>query len=53
MKTRNEVKTGSYFGIEVEAVVVMNGCSLIRYRDRETIIDTEDLVLKQVLKKAA
>ena len=53
MKTRNEVKTGSYFGIEVEVVAVMNGCSLIRYRDRETIVDTDDLVLKQILKKAA
>ena len=53
MKGRNEVETGSYFGIEVEVVVVMNGRSLIRYRDRETIVDTDDVVPKQVLKKAA
>jgi len=33
----------SYFGVTVEILVRMKNCSLIRWRDRESIVDTADL----------
>ena len=35
----------SYFGLTVEIVIRMRTCSLIRWRDRESVVDTEDLQL--------
>jgi hypothetical protein len=35
----------SYFGLTVEIVFRMRNCSLIRWRDRESVVDTEDLQL--------
>jgi hypothetical protein len=33
----------SYFGLQVEVLERMNAYSLIRYRDRQVIVTTEDL----------
>jgi hypothetical protein len=35
----------TYFGLTVQITVRMKNCSLIRWRDREFIVDTEDLQL--------
>ena len=35
----------SYFGLTVEIVFRMRNYSLIRWRDRESVVDTEDLKL--------
>ena len=35
----------SYFGLTVQIIIRMNDCSLIRWRDRESIVDTNDLQL--------
>ena len=32
-----------YFGLAVQIVVRMKSCSLIRWRDREFIVDSQDL----------
>lgn len=39
--TRSRLAT--YFGLAVEIIFRMRNCSLIRWRDRESIVDTEDL----------
>jgi hypothetical protein len=43
----------NYFGLLVELIDPMAHCSLIRYRDRELVVDTEDLQKVSVLKHAA
>ena len=35
----------SYFGLTVEVITRMENCSLIRWQDREFIVETEDLQL--------
>jgi|GEM_PF-1514916 hypothetical protein len=42
-----------YFGLPVEIVWHMQHCSLIRYRDREFIVTTEDLQFGRSLRCAA
>ena len=34
----------SYFGLTVEIIFRMRNCTLIRWRDREFIVETEDLL---------
>jgi hypothetical protein len=35
----------TYFGLTVEIILRMRNCSLIRWRDRRSIVDTEDLLI--------
>ena len=42
-----------YFGIEVVILVSMEHCCLIRFRDREFVVDTADLTLALSIAKAA
>jgi hypothetical protein len=41
----------SYFGLTVEVILRMRNCSLIRWRDRESIVETVDL--RMVAERAA
>ena len=43
----------NYFGLLVELIDPMDRCSLIRYRDRELVVDTDDLQEVSALKHAA
>ena len=43
----------NYFGLTVEVVTRMAQCSLVGYRDRELIVNTEDLQEYLVLKQVA
>jgi len=43
----------SYFGLPVEIISLMEHSSLIRFRDREFIVDTDDLCLKRSMRCAA
>jgi len=47
-----ETSLVNYFGVLVELINQMEHCSLIRYRDRELLVDTEDLKEVSVLKHA-
>lgn len=38
-----KTKNANYCGLHVEVVCRMEHCSLVRYRDREFVINTEDL----------
>ena len=53
MKAQDEKGKADYFGIEVEILVRLNNCSLVRYQGREFIVDTADLISRQTLAQAA
>ena len=53
MKANSEIGKATYFGIEVEILVQMDHCSLIRHEDREFVVETTDLAQKLSLAKAA
>jgi len=53
MKAKDEKGKADYFGIEVEILVRLNYCSLVRYQGREFIVDTADLISRQTLAQAA
>lgn len=48
-----EPKTAEYCGLSVEVVCRMEHCSVIRYREREFVINTEDLRCQRSLRCAA
>jgi len=46
-------RVGSYWGIVVQVIERMENCSLIRHRDKELIVDSEDLELCKAAHQAA
>ena len=48
-----EPKAAEYCGLSVEVVCRMEHCSVIRYREREFVINTEDLRCQRSLRCAA
>lgn len=42
-----------YFGLTVEVLCEMNHCALIRFRDREFVVDASDLVFIRQFCQAA
>jgi hypothetical protein len=53
MNVKDEMGKGSYFGIEVQILVCLDHYSLVRYQEREFIVDTADLISSQTLAQAA
>lgn len=54
MKTNSTESKATYFGLEVEVVCRMENCSLIRFGNREFVVDSQDLTeLQQALRQAA
>ena len=53
MKANSEIGKATYFGIEVEILVQLDHCSLVRNQDRKFVVDTADLTQKLSLAKAA
>jgi hypothetical protein len=53
MKTKDGIERGNYFGSQVEILVRLNHCCLVRYQGREFIVDTADLIWRQTLARAA
>ncbi len=45
MKDKASIILAHYFGLPVEVISRMDSCCLIRFRGREFIVDTADLVL--------
>lgn len=43
----------NYFGLVVEVIDRMENCSLIRYRDREFIVNADELQAPSSMKQAA
>jgi hypothetical protein len=50
-KTRTEA--AEYFGLKVEVICRMEHCALVRFGDREFIVDAADLGFVQTLRQAA
>ncbi len=53
MNAKDEMGKQSYFGIEVEILVRLDHCCLVRYQGRDFILDTADLISRQTLAQAA
>ncbi len=53
MSPKNTIEIAYYFGLKVKVVCKLEHSSLIRYHDREAIVDTTDLVFIRQLKHAA
>jgi len=53
MNAKDEMGKANYFGIEVEILLRLNHCCLVRYQGREFIVDTADLISRQTLAQAA
>jgi hypothetical protein len=49
----SQLTLADYFGLTVQVVTRMQHCSLVRYRDGELIVNTEDLQEYLVLKHVA
>jgi hypothetical protein len=45
--------SASYFGILVNVIERMEQCSLIRYRDRECVVSTQDLRFCRAMQRVA
>jgi hypothetical protein len=52
-KKKSEGIVARYFDLRVEVLVKMRQCSLIRFRGREFVVDTLDLVFERQLHSAA
>ena len=44
IEVRTPKRSVTYFELLVEVIDQMPNCTLVRYRDREVVVDTEDLV---------
>jgi hypothetical protein len=53
MKPKGNRALAHYFGLLVEVLSRMESCSLIRFRGRDFIVDTTDLVFSSGLRQAA
>ena len=53
MNPNHQGSEGTYFGIEVEILVSMDHCSLIRCQEKEFVVETADLAPRLALAKAA
>ena len=53
MNAKRETTRGIYCGIEVEILTHWNHCALIRYQEREFVVETADLTVMHSLAKAA
>ena len=53
MKANVDKITAEYFGLIVEVLCEMDHCALIRFRDREFVVDADDLVFTRQFCQAA
>jgi hypothetical protein len=53
MKPKANRALDCYFGLLVEVLSRMESCSLIRFRERDLIVDTTDLVFSCGIRQAA
>jgi len=53
MNPNDQREKAMYFGLEVEILVPMDHCCLIRFQDREFVVEMADLAPRRVLAKAA
>jgi hypothetical protein len=53
MNEKIRTAAAEYFGLQVEVICRMEHCALVRFGDREFVVDTADLGFVQTLRQAA
>jgi hypothetical protein len=53
MKEKNRTEAAEYFGLKVEVICQMEHCALVRFGDREFVVDAADLIFVRMLRQAA
>ena len=53
MNEKPRTEAAEYFGLKVEVICRMEHCALVRFRDREFVVDAADLGYVQTLRQAA
>ena len=53
MATTNSTVMATYFGLKVEVLMKMEHCSLVRFREQELVVETNDLVFECAFSHAA
>jgi hypothetical protein len=53
MNENAETEAAEYFGLKVEVIYRMEHFALVRFREREVLVDAEDLKFVQTSRQAA
>ena len=53
MNENTRMEAAEYFGLKVEVICRMEHCALVRFGDREFVVDAADLVFDRKLRQAA
>ena len=53
MNQNTRTEAAEYFGLKVEVICQMEHCTLIRFGDREFVIDAADLIFVRMLRQVA
>ena len=53
MNENIRTEAAEYFGLKVEVICRMEHCALIRFGDREFVVDAADLIFVRMLRQAA
>jgi hypothetical protein len=53
MNQKPRTETAEYFGLKVEVICQMEHCALVRFGDREFVVDVEDLMFVHTLRQVA
>jgi hypothetical protein len=51
MNEKGRTERADYFGLNVEVICRMEHCALIRFGDREFVVDDEDLMFAQTFRQ--
>ena len=52
MSERTSTEAAEYFGLKVEVICLMEHCALVRFGDREFVVDAADLVFVRTFRRA-
>jgi hypothetical protein len=53
MNNTTRTQAAEYFGLKVEVICQIEHCALVRFGDREFVVDAEDLKFAQTFRQAA
>lgn len=53
MNEKAKTEAAEYFGLKVEVICLMEHCALVRFGDREFVVDAADLVFVRMLRHVA
>jgi hypothetical protein len=53
MNENTRTEAAEYFGLKVEVICQMEHCALVRFGDREFVVDAADLIFVRMLRQVA